>query len=212
MVSAALAVNIGEGCDFGVNKQYTACDSSHTNIMYCDGRVSQWVWAYTCPKGDCTQSPPPGFGAGGSYAFCKLPSVASLRPTSASNLASTSTSASTSTFTSTSTSASTPTFTLQSTSTSISASTSTSTTTSASTSTSTTSISASSSTSSPKPRPRKVRDVCESCSLDGGYKSTFFCSCYNTQAHGDMNDFMWNDNGHIKIGVKLVVSCNALFN
>ncbi|KGQ09763.1 hypothetical protein BBAD15_g4905 [Beauveria bassiana D1-5] len=63
-----MAVNIGDGCNRNIEKDYTACDNGRTNIIYCDPGSSKWTWAYTC-NGGCCRNNPPRFG-GGSYASC----------------------------------------------------------------------------------------------------------------------------------------------
>ncbi|KAM3499139.1 hypothetical protein MY10362_007573 [Beauveria mimosiformis] len=57
LAPAALAENIGERCDHNVAQEYTTCDNAKTNIIYCDGRSSQWTWAYTCGGGCCYNAP-----------------------------------------------------------------------------------------------------------------------------------------------------------
>lgn len=71
MAPAVAAVNIGDWCNHDINQEYTTCDDSRTNIIYCNAGNSQWTYAYACGGGCCYNAAPPGSGTGGSYAHCK---------------------------------------------------------------------------------------------------------------------------------------------
>lgn len=68
MAPAALALSLDGKCSPSVQKDYTVCDDSKTNIMYCFGKWRRWVWAYTCPKGKCAQT---STRNGGQFAYCE---------------------------------------------------------------------------------------------------------------------------------------------
>ncbi|KAJ6789479.1 hypothetical protein PWT90_00280 [Aphanocladium album] len=70
LAPSVLADNIGDRCNHNVEKEYTTCDNSRTNIIYCNAANSQWTFAYKCGQGCCYNAAPPGSGTGGSYAHC----------------------------------------------------------------------------------------------------------------------------------------------
>ncbi|KAJ3496230.1 hypothetical protein NLG97_g2804 [Lecanicillium saksenae] len=70
LASAVSAENVGDWCDHNLNGEHTLCDSSRTNIMYCNGNNSQWTWAYACPAGCCGYSGGTNGGHGGAWAVC----------------------------------------------------------------------------------------------------------------------------------------------
>ncbi|ATY65638.1 hypothetical protein A9K55_001790 [Cordyceps militaris] len=53
-----MAVNIGDGCNRNIEKDYTTCDNARNNIIYCDPGSSRWTYAYRCTNGCCRNNPP----------------------------------------------------------------------------------------------------------------------------------------------------------